>query len=153
MDSRFRGFGWCLVIVVATCVTASAQPAEYQLPYYDIGDFHYPVSTKSPVAQQWFDRGLAMCIAFNHEEGVRCFERAIAADAGLAMAYWGLARSSFDRQWEFLQEAIRLKDTVSEREQLYIKAWEDAYTPDDPPLQVLYLFGEGIVTTDEITVT
>lgn len=60
-------------------------------PYYDIGDFRYKVTTQSQEAQKWFDRGLAMCIAFNHEEGVRCFERAIAADKDMAMGYWGLA--------------------------------------------------------------
>lgn len=59
--------------------------------YYDLGGFHYPVSTKSDAAQKWFDRGLALCIAFNHEEGVRCFERALQFDPSLAMAYWGLA--------------------------------------------------------------
>ena len=59
--------------------------------YYDIGGFHYEVTTDSPEAQKWFDRGLAMCIAFNHEEGVRCFERAIAADPSMPMGYWGLA--------------------------------------------------------------
>ena len=59
--------------------------------YYDLGGFHYKVSTSSDEAQQWFDRGLALCIAFNHEEGVRCFERAIESDPGMAMGYWGLA--------------------------------------------------------------
>ena len=59
--------------------------------YYDLGNFHYKVSTQSPEAQLWFDRGLAMCHGFNHEEAVRCFEKAIAADPGMAMAYWGAA--------------------------------------------------------------
>ncbi len=59
--------------------------------YYDIGSIHRPVSTDSEQAQIWFDRGLAMCFAFNHEEGVRCFQKALQADASLAMAYWGLA--------------------------------------------------------------
>lgn len=59
--------------------------------YYDLGGFHYEVSTDSDKAQKWFDRGLALCIAFNHEEGVRCFERAIQFDPAMAMAYWGLA--------------------------------------------------------------
>lgn len=59
--------------------------------YYDIGDFHRQVTTKSEQAQIWFDRGLAMCHAFNHEEAVRCFEQAIKADPSMAMAYWGIA--------------------------------------------------------------
>lgn len=59
--------------------------------YYDLGGFHYEVSTDSPTAQKWFDRGLAMCFGFNHEEAVRCFEKALAADPGMPMARWGIA--------------------------------------------------------------
>jgi len=62
-----------------------------ELEYFDIGDFRSPVSTESPEAQLWFDRGLAMCHAFNHEESIRCFEKAVAADPSMPMAYWGLA--------------------------------------------------------------
>ena len=60
-------------------------------PYYDLGGLHCQVSTASSEAQTWFDRGLAMCMAFNHEEAIRCFERAHQADPGLAMALWGMA--------------------------------------------------------------
>ena len=59
--------------------------------YYDLGGYHNQVSTKSPTAQAWFDRGLAMCHAFNHEEAVRCFEKSLAADPGMPMALWGMA--------------------------------------------------------------
>ncbi len=59
--------------------------------YYDIGSFHRPVATMSAEAQRWFDRGLLLCYGFNHEEGIRCFERAIEADPDCAMAHWGVA--------------------------------------------------------------
>jgi len=45
--------------------------------YFDLGRHHRPVSASSPDAQLWFDRGLIWAYAFNHEEAVRCFERAI----------------------------------------------------------------------------
>ncbi|WP_200836683.1 tetratricopeptide repeat protein [Roseiconus lacunae] len=75
------------------CITvAQAVPADsIKDGYYDLGGFHYKVSTDSADAQKWFDRGLAQCIAFNHEEGARCFERAIEYDPAMAMAYWGMA--------------------------------------------------------------
>ncbi|WP_436716175.1 tetratricopeptide repeat protein [Roseiconus lacunae] len=75
------------------CTTvAQAVPADsIKDGYYDLGGFHYKVSTDSADAQKWFDRGLALCIAFNHEEGARCFERAIQYDPAMAMAYWGMA--------------------------------------------------------------
>lgn len=65
--------------------------AEPPDPYYDLGDLHYETSTDSKLAQTWFDRGLAMCLGFNHEEAVRCFERALQADAEFPMAWWGIA--------------------------------------------------------------
>lgn len=59
--------------------------------YYDIGDTHWSVTTSSVDAQTWFDRGLAMCFAFNHEEAIRCFQRALQSDASMPMALWGMA--------------------------------------------------------------
>ena len=76
-----------IVVALVICRPAAAESNDY----YDIGGFHYPVTTESRPAQLWFDRGLAMCYGFNHEEAVRCFEKALAADPGMTMAYWGLA--------------------------------------------------------------
>jgi tetratricopeptide (TPR) repeat protein len=67
--------------------TAAAESVDY----YDLGGFHYQVTTSSQLAQTWFDRGLAMCQAFNHEEALKCFERALVADPGMPMALWGMA--------------------------------------------------------------
>ena len=62
-------------------------------PYrYDLGSFHRKISTSSPKAQEWFDRGLVWCYAFHHEESARCFERAIDEDSTCAIAYWGVGR-------------------------------------------------------------
>jgi tetratricopeptide (TPR) repeat protein len=51
----------------------------------------------------WFDRGLVWAYAFNHDEAIRCFERALALDAGLAIARWGIAYSvgpNYNKAWE-----------------------------------------------------
>lgn len=72
-------------------------------PYYDLGDYHRPVDTPSPQAQVWFDRGLVWAYAFNHEEAIRCFERALALDADLAIARWGIAYAigpNYNKAWE-----------------------------------------------------
>ena len=58
---------------------------------YDLGSFQRKVSTKSPAAQRWFDRGLTWSYAFNHLESARCFQAAVDSDPTCAMAYWGLA--------------------------------------------------------------
>ena len=51
-----------------------------------LGDLHHPVSTKNPQAQQFFDQGLRLIYAFNHDEAARSFHRAAELDPKLAMA-------------------------------------------------------------------
>lgn len=56
----------------------------------------------SPPAQTWFDRGLNWLFAYNHEEAVACFHRALAAEPDCAMAWWGVAYASgpfYNRAW------------------------------------------------------
>lgn len=72
-------------------------------PYFDLGNYHRPVETVAPQAQLWFDRGLVWAYAFNHEEAVRCFERALEHDPDLAVARWGIAYSvgpNYNKAWE-----------------------------------------------------
>lgn len=71
---------------------------------YRLGEHTRPVTTTSPSAQTWFDRGLVWAYGFHHEESVACFERALAADPDCAMAWWGIAYSlgpNYNKPWEF----------------------------------------------------
>lgn len=71
--------------------------------YFDLGSYHRRVETVAPQAQTWFDRGLVWAYAFNHEEAVRCFERALEYDPDLAIARWGIAYSvgpNYNKAWE-----------------------------------------------------
>ncbi|MCO4700338.1 hypothetical protein LRR80_06445 [Streptomyces sp. RO-S4] len=71
--------------------------------YYDLGAYGRPVTTTSPEAQLWFDRGLMWTYAFNHEEAVACFRRAADADPDCAMAHWGVAYAlgpNYNKPWE-----------------------------------------------------
>ena len=61
------------------------------MPYYDLGEHSFAITTSSYDAQLWFDRGLNWTYGFNHHEAVSCFQRALEADADCAMAYWGIA--------------------------------------------------------------
>jgi tetratricopeptide (TPR) repeat protein len=56
-----------------------------------LSGLHHPVSTRSTEAQQFFDQGLRLVYAFNHEEAARSFQRATELDPKLAMAWWGVA--------------------------------------------------------------
>jgi tetratricopeptide (TPR) repeat protein len=71
--------------------------------YFDLGSYSRVVTTASPQAQAWFTRGLVWSYAFNHEEAVACFERAIEIDPGCALAHWGLAYAlgpNYNKPWE-----------------------------------------------------
>ncbi len=58
-----------------------------------LGDLHHPVTTSNPEAQKFFDQGMRLIYAFNHEEAAGSFERAAELDSKMAMAYWGLAEA------------------------------------------------------------
>lgn len=84
------------------------------MEYYDLGTHCRPVTTTSRDAQTWFDRGLVWSYGFNHEEAAKCFEHAIAADPGCAMAYWGLAYAlgpNYNKPWEAFEEGERKSAT------------------------------------------
>lgn len=87
----------------------SPSPAEpaFAGDYFDLGIYVRTVTTRSPEAQVWFDRGLNWSYAFNHEEAAVCFARAIDLDGDCAMAYWGLAYAlgpNYNKPWEAFEE-------------------------------------------------
>jgi tetratricopeptide (TPR) repeat protein len=56
-----------------------------------LGPHRRVVTTPSPEAQRYFDQGLALLYAFNHDEAARSFRQAAEIDPGCAMAWWGVA--------------------------------------------------------------
>jgi len=56
-----------------------------------LGSYHRKISTSSPEAQQYFDQGMRLLWAFNHDESARSFAQAATIDPGCAICYWGLA--------------------------------------------------------------
>ena len=81
---------------------------------FDLGAYGRPASTASPAAQAWFDRGLLWSYGFNHEEAVRCFERAVADDPGLALAHWGIAYAAgpnYNKDWDAF-DAVDLRASL-----------------------------------------
>ena len=77
------------------------------MEYYDLGSYTRRVTTSSDEAQRWFDRGLAWTYAYNHEEAIVCFRKAVAADPDCAMAHWGIAYCigpNYNKPWEAFEE-------------------------------------------------
>ena len=56
-----------------------------------LGGFHRPITTTSPEAQRYFDQGMRLVWAFNHDEAARSFARAAEIDPKCASCYWGVA--------------------------------------------------------------
>lgn len=83
------------VLLLAAC---SLPPGSADAPRppsaAELGRIHFPITTGSAVVQDLFDQGLAWCYAFHHDEALRCFRAAAAADPACAMAHWGLAYAS-----------------------------------------------------------
>ena len=118
--------------------------------YYDLGVYSRPISTSSPQAQLWFDRGLNWTYGYNHEEAVRCFRKAAAQDPECAMAWWGIAYASgpnYNKQWkafdvldleasltvayEATQKALALLGQANEAERALIAPLASRYPSKD----------------------
>ena len=108
-----------------------------------LGNLHHPVSTKNAQAQQFFDQGLRLIFAFNHDEAARSFWRAADLDPKLGMAYWGMAEAvgpnyndpasddRFKAAHDAIQKAVELSDSAPPNEQAYIRAMAKRF-PADP---------------------
>ena len=108
-----------------------------------LGDLQHPVSTKNKEAQEFFDQGLRLIYAFNHDEAARSFHKAAELDSSLAMAYWGIAEAvgpnyndpasdeRFKAAHEAIQKAVDLKAHASDAERGYILAMAKRF-PADP---------------------
>lgn len=64
------------------------------MAYFDLGPYGRKVTTSSPDAQLWFDRGLNWLFGFNHAEAIKCFRKALEHDPECAMAHWGVSYAS-----------------------------------------------------------
>jgi tetratricopeptide (TPR) repeat protein len=104
-----------------------------------LGEHHHKVTTSSERAQMFFDQGLKLTYAFNHQEALRSFKEAVRLDPDCAMAYWGWAfvlgpnlnlpmgEDAGVQAYRAIQEAVARKGRVTERERLYIEALARRY--------------------------
>jgi tetratricopeptide (TPR) repeat protein len=102
----------------------------------------YPISTKSPEAQKYFNQGLLLAYAFNHAEAARSFFEAARKDSTCAMCYWGYAYvlgpnynagmepDNYQRAYGAIQKAIKLSAKSTPKEKALIKAMSARYVKD-----------------------
>jgi peroxiredoxin len=97
-----------------------------------IGEAPFPITTGNPEVQKWFNQGNTLLHSFWFYEAERSFRWCLKLEPENAMAYWGLARATEgDRAKDFAREAAKRKDSVSERERMFIEA-EEAELLTDP---------------------
>jgi tetratricopeptide (TPR) repeat protein len=111
--------------------------------FVGLGHLHHPITTSNPLVQRYFDQGLTLVYAFNHDEALRSFTYAAQLDPKCAMAYWGiaLARGPNYNEWEIdsgrekiaadaIQKAQALAIHASAAEQAYIRAMSQRVSAD-----------------------
>ena len=88
----FLTFGACSTEAPRGDMAHGAHAAGGSPVLYDsLGNYSYRITTASPQAQRWFDQGLRLVYAFNHNEAQRAFREAARLDPGCAMCFWGIA--------------------------------------------------------------
>lgn len=143
---NFRLFHLWIFLLVA-CLKLEGEefpfipPKNFVLDPSYIG-LHHPVTTSNQLAQLYFDQGLTLVYAFNHDAAYWSFLRATEVDPQLAMAYWGMAlalgpninMNITPKRAQVAQDAVSkaldLKNNSSEWEQDYIKALATRYSND-----------------------
>lgn len=102
----------------------------------------FPITTRNPEAQQYFNQGLMLSYAFNHAEAARSFFQATRLDSSCAMAYWGYAlvlgpnynggmeEDNFARAYEASVKARMLSQNCTPKEIALIQALSYRYAAD-----------------------
>lgn len=147
----------CLVLALCLCGCHKHEPHENHaaLSHHtrdgrlspmlaNLGSFKRAVSTSNEMAQKYFDQGLTLVYAFNHDEARRSFLEAARNDSSLAMAHWGVALAvgpnindeakDAEREkqaFEALQKALALKEKSSDVERALIEAMSARFPSGD----------------------
>jgi len=138
----------CVLAIGGTALCAQQQkPADRppDLSLTAIGRYHHPIATKNKSAQDYFDQGLTLMYAFNHEEAIRAFQQAAKLDPTSPMPLWGVALAvgpnynqdvNPEREkiaFETITNAAKLAETAPESERDYVSALATRFSGDANP--------------------
>lgn len=120
-------------LLLSTAFPAAPTARPPLLPQLQI--HHHPISTRSHLAQRYFDQALLLAYGFNRGESFRSFQAAATLDPDCALCYWGMAYAGDRASGEdAIQTAIALSKNASEPEKAYIQALATRYKKDEPSL-------------------
>ncbi len=109
--------------------------------YENLGSLHYKV-TAAPAAQGYFDQGLRLAWAFNHDEAIASYTEATRQDSTCAMCWWGIAyalgpninapmdTAAVRPAWDAIQRAQAHAAKATPRERDFIAALARRYSSD-----------------------
>lgn len=131
-------------VIDKTTDLEAAQDKWRQPLFSGLGGVNFPITTTSPVAQQYFNQGLALSYAFNHAAADFAFNEATIYDPDCAMCYWGSALvlgpnvnadmmpGNAPRAFDLANLAKQLSENVSPKEKMLIDALQQRYLPAEP---------------------
>jgi len=122
-----------------------------------IGSAPFPITAKSTEVQKWYDQGNALLHSFWFEEAERSFRWCHKLDPENPMVYLGLAQCGLNwfsigskdpmlkRYLDFLAEANKRKAFATNRERMYIDAWNAGWRAKGDNRQLIRAALERIV--------
>jgi tetratricopeptide (TPR) repeat protein len=91
MSAGFHnGHSMRAMLTASAAVVQAAPPASIPL-YEGLAKVAFPITTSQPLAQRYFDQGLAFAYGFNHAGAIASFREAQRIDPNCAMCWWGEA--------------------------------------------------------------
>ena len=142
----------CLGLSILS-LSSTAQEIDYpdsfdepmQLYPSAMGDFHFPISSQDPLAQEFFDQGFQLMYAFNKRDAARSFQASHLADPDCAICYWGeawtwgsylngaMSTADAPRAYAALQQALARIDSATTKEADMIRSLAIRYVEDFDP--------------------
>ena len=133
-----------------------AQWAQGAQLFDNLGSYSRKITSSSPEAQAYFNQGLRLIYAFNHDEAARAFAKAIESDATCAMCYWGAGEAlgpnynmpampdRWTVLWQAVQSAQKNAANATPVEQALIAALARRYGGPEPlPPEKMQPFNEA----------
>src|ERR687890_2845726 len=144
------------LVVISAAVTNDLTAQEHQHPpglpttdskgetplYDNLGTLHRTITAQSQMAQKYFNQGLRLSYAFNHDEAIKSFKQGLKHDSTCAMCYWGIAyalgpninlpmdTSLVQPAWAATHNAVKHSVAVTPKERAYIDALAKRYSAD-----------------------
>jgi peroxiredoxin len=108
-------------------------PRQHAYLMRGMGKVHFPLSTRSALAQKFFDQGVAQLHGFWYFEAERSFRQVSMLDPDAPMAYWGMSMANVNNEARarlFIAKAREINaqsGAATPREWKYIQALSDYY--------------------------